>query len=61
MKWKVVIVGPTGVAVDSSAFRLLYSFPTKEEAESHAESFRIVMNVALCDERGNLIQSIPLK
>jgi len=38
--WKVPILGPTGVAVDGSAFRLLYSFPTREEAEEHAECFR---------------------
>jgi hypothetical protein len=55
MPWKVAIVGPSGaVFKDTNAFKLLYSFPTKEEAEAHAESFRIVMKVALCDERGDL-------
>jgi len=39
MSWKVVIVGPTGAALDRSAFGLLYSFPTREEAEEHAECF----------------------
>jgi hypothetical protein len=52
--WKVVIVGPTGAVVNTPAFGLLYSFATKEEAEAHAECFRVVMKVALCDERGNL-------
>jgi len=55
MKWKVAIVGPTGAAVNTSAFRLLYSFPKKEEAEEHAECFRITgMSVTLSDERSNL-------
>ena len=51
--WKVPILGPTGVAVDGSAFRLLYSFPTREEAEEHAECFRHTgIKLALCDEQG---------
>jgi hypothetical protein len=59
MKWKVVIVGPMGTALTGAAFGLLYSFPTKEEAEAHAECFRTAgMKVALCDERGNLTQTI---
>jgi hypothetical protein len=41
MKWKVVAVGPTRtVYKDTNAFKLLYSFPTREEAEAHAECFR---------------------
>jgi hypothetical protein len=53
--WKVVIVGPTGAALDGFAFRLLYSFPSKEEAEEHAACFRKTgINYALSDERGNL-------
>jgi len=53
--WKVVIVGPTGVAVNKPAFKLLYSFPSKEEAEEHATCFRKTgIKYALCDERGNL-------
>jgi len=56
--WKVAIVGPTGVAVEGSAFRLLYSFPTREEAEEHAECYRQTgANLALCDEVGNLCVS----
>jgi len=55
--WKVAIVGPTGVAVEGFAFRLLYSFPTREEAEEHAECFRKTgIKYALCEERGNLSQ-----
>jgi hypothetical protein len=51
--WKVAIVGPTGVAVEGSAFRLLYSFPTKEEAVEHGECFRHTgVKLALCDEEG---------
>ena len=54
MKWEVVIVGPTGAAVKTSAFELPYSFPTKEEAEAHAESIRVVgTKVIPCDERGS--------
>src|SRR6266853_4794756 len=60
--WKVPIVGPTGVAVEGSAFRLLYSFPTREEAEEHAECFlHTGVRLALCDERGNLSQSVRVK
>jgi hypothetical protein len=54
MKWKVVIMGPTGIAYNTPAFRLLYSFSAREDAEAHADCFRSVMKVALCDERGNL-------
>ena len=58
VSWKVAIVGPTGVAVDGSAFRLLYSFPTREEAEEHAECFRHTgVKLALYDEVGNLCVS----
>ncbi len=50
---KVVIVGPTGPTLDGSAFGLLYSFPTREEAEEHAECFRHTSTkLALCDEAG---------
>jgi hypothetical protein len=52
--WKVVILGPTGAAVNTPAFKLLYPFPAREEAEAHAECLRTVgMKVALCDERMN--------
>jgi len=53
MAWKVVIVGPTGaVYEDTNAFKLLYPFPTREEAEAHAECLRTIgMKVALCDEQ----------
>ena len=37
--WKVVVVGPTGPTLDGSAFGVLYSFPTREEAEGHAACF----------------------
>jgi hypothetical protein len=33
-------------------FKLLYLFPTPEEAEGHAACFRIVMKVSLCGEQG---------
>lgn len=60
MKWKVVIVGPTGITYNTSAFGLLYSFPTKEEAEAHAEAFRFAdTKVIPCDERGNPSQPAP--
>ena len=39
--------------MEGSAFRLLYSFPTREEAEEHAECFRHAgVKLALCDEEG---------
>ena len=58
--WKVAIMGPTGVAVDGAGFRLLYAFPTREEAEEHAECFRHTgVKLALCDARRNLSQSVP--
>jgi hypothetical protein len=40
MKWKAAIVGPEGVVHTNTAFGLLYSFATREEAEAHAECFR---------------------
>jgi hypothetical protein len=40
MKWRVVLVGKTAKVQSNSAFELLYSFPTREEAEAHAECFR---------------------
>jgi hypothetical protein len=50
--WKVAIVGPTGVAVNTPAFGLLYSFPTREEAEEHAVCFcKSGVKLALCDEQ----------
>jgi hypothetical protein len=53
MAWKVVIVGPTGVYEDTNAFKLLYRFPTLEEAEAHAGSLRVLgMMVVVFDERG---------
>jgi hypothetical protein len=56
MKWKVSIVGPAGtVYIDTDAFKLLYPFPTKQEAEAHAECFcKTGIKLALSDERGNL-------
>jgi len=42
MKWKVAIMGSTGVVVNTPAFRLLYPFPSRGAAEAHAECFRIV-------------------
>jgi hypothetical protein len=57
MKWKVVFLGPTGtVCKDTSAFCLLYAFPMREEAEAHANCFRSVSKVAICDEHENLVQ-----
>ncbi|MGA7791766.1 MAG: hypothetical protein WCA19_01925 [Candidatus Acidiferrales bacterium] len=51
MPWKVVIVGPTGAALTDTAFGLLYSFPTKEEAEAHAECFGFAgMKIVPCEE-----------
>ena len=49
LKWKVVIVGPTGTAhKDTNAYKLLYPSPTLAEAEAHANCLRIVgMKVAL--------------
>jgi|HubBroStandDraft_6_1064221.scaffolds.fasta_scaffold58029_6 hypothetical protein len=56
MNWKVVILGPTGrVYKDTNAFKLLYSFPTREEAEEHATCFsKTGIKYALADEQGNL-------
>ena len=55
--WKVAIVGPSGVAVEGAAFRLLYSFPTREEAEEHAECFRHTgVKLSIYDVRENLSQ-----
>ena len=56
MKWTVVIVGAAGtVYKDTNAFRLLYPFPTREEAHAHAKCLRTVgVKVALSDERGNV-------
>jgi hypothetical protein len=43
MKWKVVIVGPTGIVYKgTNAFNLLYPFPTQEEAQAHANCLRTV-------------------
>jgi hypothetical protein len=52
--WKVAIVGPAGeIYTDTSAFKLLYSFPTREAAEEHAGFFRFVeTKIIQCDERG---------
>ena len=48
-------MGAIGAMLEGAAFGLLYSFPTKEEAEAHAEYLRIVgMQIALYDEQGNL-------
>ena len=60
MKWKVVIVGPTGtVYKNTDTFRLLYPFPTREEAQAHANCLRAVgVKIALSDERGNLSQPV---
>jgi len=55
MPWKVVIVGPTHVALTGAAFDLLYSFPTREAAGEHAKCFlNTGMKVALCDEEGTI-------
>lgn len=57
MKWKVVIVGPNGPVVNTSAFEMLFPFPDREEAKAHAECLRTIgMEVTLCDERGNRLQ-----
>jgi hypothetical protein len=53
MKWKAAIVGPTDeVYRDTAAFRLLYSFPTREEAEAYAACFRFVETniIVECEE-----------
>ncbi len=55
MTWKVAIVGPAGAVVNTPAFELLYPFPSKEEAENHAECLRKTgIKYALSDERGNV-------
>ena len=52
--YKVTILGATGAVLASSAFELLYAFPTREEAEEHAECFRHTgVKLALCNERGD--------
>ena len=59
MKWKVAIVGPTGAVYrDTNAFKLLYLFPTQEEAEEHATCFsKTGIKYALADEQGNLTRA----
>lgn len=42
MTWKVAIQGPAGTLVNTSAFGLLYPFPTRDEAEAHADCLRTV-------------------
>ena len=56
MKWKVAFVGPTGAVYrDTNAFKLLYPFPTREEAEEHATSFsKTGIKYGLANEHGNL-------
>ena len=55
--WKVVVVGPTGPTLNGSAFGVLYSFPTREEAQEHANCFRKTgIKYARRDENGNLTQ-----
>lgn len=56
MRWKVAIVGPTGtVYAYTNAFRLLYPFPRREEAEEHSTCFsKTGIKYALTDEQGNL-------
>ena len=53
MDWKVAIVGPTGTVYrGTNPFKLLYPFPTREEAEAHADCLRTIgMKVAPCDEQ----------
>jgi hypothetical protein len=54
-QWKVAILGPTGAAIDGSAFQLLFAFSDKEEAQAHADCFRKTgVKYALSDERGNI-------
>ena len=44
-------MGPTGPVLDGTVFKLLYPFPTREEAEAHASCLQTVgMKVALCSE-----------
>jgi len=58
--WKVAILGPTGAAIGGSAFRLLYSFPTREEAEEHAACFnKAGVRLALCAFRFRRAESSP--
>jgi hypothetical protein len=53
--WKVAIVGLIGAAIDGPAYGLLYSFPSRAEAEEHAACFRKTgVKYAFSDERGNL-------
>ena len=50
--WKVVIVGPAGeVYKDTNPFKMLYPFPTREEAEEHAKMLTAVgIKIAFTDE-----------
>ena len=52
MKFKAIIVGPTGEAItNTTAFQLLYSYPTRESAEDHADCLRSVgTKIVECDE-----------
>jgi hypothetical protein len=48
-------MGLTGEAyTNTTAFRLLYTFPTREDAEAHAECLRSAgTKIVECDEQGN--------
>jgi hypothetical protein len=51
MKWKAAIVGPDGAVETNTAFGMLYSFPTREEAEAHAEYFQFAgTKIVQCEE-----------
>jgi len=53
MKWKVAITGSTGnVYSDTNAYKLLYPFPVRAEAEARANCLRVLgMKVALVEIR----------
>jgi hypothetical protein len=61
MSYKVVILSSAGAALAGSAFELLYSFPTKEEAGKHADCFRHTgVKLALCDGAGIVEAGQPI-
>jgi hypothetical protein len=48
--WKVAILGPTGVVLEGSVVRLLYSFPTQEEAEEQLKK-EVMPDLPVCDTK----------
>jgi hypothetical protein len=57
MKYKVTFLGSDGTVVKDAAFKLLYGFPTLQEAEEDAKCFRATGKQAIIevDDNGDLL------